>query len=117
MSYITNSKKEPFALGDFYNHTQFSLRSSGNGYKICHVLLNDYNTDQQGITTISVTIWESLRQHGRHTLTIEKGSSNINMRELLIEISAKLAHNEFNDDDCYIEVSMPTSIGKRNFTF
>lgn len=117
MSYITNSKKEPFTLNDFYNHTQFSLRSSGNNYKICNVLLNDYNTDRQGITTISVTIWESTRQHGRHTLTIEKVSSDINMRELLIEISAKLADNEFNDYDCYIEVVMPTTFGTRYFTF
>jgi len=66
---------------------------------------------------MSVTIWESLRQRGRHTLTIEEISSKINMRDLLMEISAKLAHNEFEDGDCYIEVDMPTSSGKRSFTF
>lgn len=104
MGYIKSSEEKPFMLSDFYNGTKFLLRSSSNNYKICKVLLERYVSNL--VTTVEVTVWDSLNGYGRHVLTINEASSNINMKSLLLEISEKFAHHEFDETDCYIEATV-----------
>lgn len=106
MSYIENVETKPFTLWDFNNKTKFSVRSANNGYKFVGILLNEVICGgEKKETKISVTIWEGLRGDGRHTITINEVSSNIDAKDLLIEIANKFSSQNFSKEECYIEVS------------
>lgn len=107
MSYIAKSETKPFTLWDFdKSNTKFRIRSSSNGYKACNVLFNETHCGgEKPKTTITITIWAGLKGFGRHVVTINDVTSNILMRELLIEIANTFAKMDFEDNECYIEVS------------
>jgi len=117
MNYIKSPKENKYVLCEFYNGTKFLLSSNKDSDKGCCILLNDYNTNEKGITTMSVTIWESLHSYGRHSFTIEEVTSRIDMKELLKEISATFAHYTFEDSECSISVKMPKNSVKQDFIF
>lgn len=106
MSYIEKTETKPFTLWDFNSNTKFSLRSANNLYKFVGILLNEVICGgEEKETKISVTIWESLRGNGRHTITINEVSSKIDAKDLLIEIANKFSTQSFSKEECYIEVS------------
>lgn len=107
MSYIIKSETKPFTLWDFdKNGTKFLLRSSDNGYKACHILLNECHCGgEEPITTINITIWTSLKGFGRHVVTLNDVTSNIDLRSLLIELANTFAKVDFEQKECYIETN------------
>ena len=114
MSYIKESKEKPFTLWDFYNGTKFIVRSRNNNYSACHIILTDshYNFDSE-CTEVEVIVWVSDKGYGRHTISIEEVSSNIDMKKLLLEIAKTFGITDINEKYCYIEVETK----KINFTF
>lgn len=114
MSYIKESKEKPFTLWDFYNNTKFIVRSRDNGYCACHIILagSRYNYDK-GLTEIEVIVWVSDKGYGRYTISIEEVSSNIDMKQLLIEIAKTFGNTDIDEKYCYIEVESK----KMDFTF
>ena len=111
MNYIKSSEEISLTLKDFFCQTTFCVRSSDNSYKICHIYLHNYYCSNKGITTVEVSVWDSLHGYGRHKLTIEEVTANINMKELLMEISATFANHEFTMNECYVEMSVPKENG------
>lgn len=107
MSYIIKSEKKPFTLWDFdKNGTKFILSSSDNSYKHCNILLNECHCGgEEPITTIKITIWTSLKGFGRHVVTLNDVTSNIDLRSLLIELAKTFAKVDFEEKECYIEVN------------
>ena len=114
MSYIKESKENPFTLYDFSTDTKFSLRSKNNNCKICQILItNIYDNYDNNCSEVEFVVWKPLQGYGRHTICIGRFSKDINMKQLLIEISETFANISFEETECYIEVESK----KRNFTF
>lgn len=107
MSYIIKSENKPFTLWDFdKNGTKFILCSSGNSYKHCYILLNECHCGgEEPITTIKITIWTRLKSYGRHVVTLNDVTSNIDLRSLLIELAKTFANVDFEESECYIEAN------------
>lgn len=114
MSYIKESKEKPFTLWDFNDGTKFIVRSMDNGYCACHIILanSHYNYDNE-CTEIEVVVWVSGKGCGRYAISIEEVSSNINMKQLLIEIAKTFGDTDIDKKYCYIEVESK----KMDFTF
>ena len=114
MSYIKESKENPFTLWDFNDNTKFIVRSRDNNYCACHILLTNsrYNYDNE-CTEIEVIVWVSDKGYGRYTISIAEVSSNIDMKKLLLEIAKNLGKTDIDEKYCYIEVKSE----KMNFTF
>ena len=114
MSYIKESKENPFTLWDFNNDTKFIVRSSNNNYCACHIFLANfyYNFDKE-CTEIEIIVWVKDKGYGRHTISIAEVSSNIDMKKLLLEIATTFGKTDIDEKYCYIEVESK----KRNFTF
>lgn len=110
MNYIKSSEEITLTLKDFFCQTKFCVRSNYNNHKICHIYLHNYCTNK-GITTVEVTVWDSHHGYGRHKIKIEEDTANINMKELLIEISATFANHEFTMTECYVDMSVPRENG------
>jgi len=117
MSYIKESKENPFTLWDFSfsNNTKFSIHSNNNDcdYKCFHILLVNSHCDDNGCTEVEVIVWAPNEGCGRHTISIEEVSSKIDMKQLLIEIAKTFGKTDFEENYCYIEVKSE----KMNFTF
>lgn len=113
---IKEIKEHPFTLWDFNNGTKFVVRSKDNnyGYCACNILLTDYRyDDSNGCMEIGVIVWAD-KGYGRHTISVENVSTQIDMKQLLIEIAKTLGNAKIDDEkDCYIEVESK----KMNFTF
>ena len=114
MSYIKESKENPFTLWDFNNNTKFIVRSRNNSYCACHILLtNSRYNDEKHCTEVEVIVWVSDKGYGRHTISIEYVSNNIDMKQLLIEIAKTFGNTDIDEKYCYIEVESK----KMDFTF
>lgn len=114
MSYIKESKEKPFSLWDFSDNTKFIVRSRDNNYSVCNILLVNYryHSDNE-CTEVEVIVWVSEKGYGRHIISIKDSSSNIDMKQFLIEIAKTFGNSEINGKYCYIEVESE----KMNFTF
>ena len=114
MSYIKESKENPFTLWDINNNTKFIVRSRDNNYCACHILLTYslylYDTE---CTEIEVIVWVSDKGYGRYTISIAEVSSKIYMKKLLLEIAKTFGKTDIDEKYCYIEVESE----KMNFTF